>query len=117
MPRLTLSRKQAVTSQTQELEALELRLREAENRLKQAKSNSPPRRKNSQRRSPLEGAFPEQDKARVNGPASPLAQKTNAHVMGNTSGAAPTTPSSQNSADYVMVERPRSSQRVEAEKA
>ncbi|KAF2829814.1 hypothetical protein CC86DRAFT_367741 [Ophiobolus disseminans] len=91
-------KKQAVTTQTQELEALEARLREAEDRLKQASGNSPPRRKESQRRSPLEGVFPDQDKARLNGPGIPLAQK-NAQVLGH------------------AAERPRSSQRVEAEKA
>lgn len=50
-------KKQAVTTHAQELEALEAKLRETEERLKLAKS-SPPRRKDSQRRSPLEGAFP-----------------------------------------------------------
>lgn len=109
-------KKQAVSTQTQELEALEARLRAAEDRLKQAKTNSPPRRTDSQRRSPLEGAFAPQDKARLDGPASPLAQKT-AHAMSNTTGAVPTTPASQNSADYVLVERPASSRTVEAEKA
>jgi hypothetical protein len=99
------TRKQAVTTQTQELEALELRLREAEDRLKQASSNSPPRRKDSQRRSPLAGAFPAQDKARIE------ATKTIAGAL------QPTTPASQNSADYVLVERPHSSRTVEAEKA
>lgn len=113
---LTLHRKQAVSTQTQELEALERRLREAEDRLKQAKTNSPPRRKDSSRRSPLEGVFPTQDKALVNGPASPLAQR-NAQVSGNTAGARPGSPSSHTSADHVLVERPHSSQRVEAEKA
>lgn len=108
-------KKQAVSTQTQELEALEARLRAAEDRLKQAKTNSPPRRTDSQRRSPLEGAFPAQDKARIDGPASPLAQKTQ-HAMSNT-GALPTTPASQYSADYVLVERPASSRTVEAERA
>jgi hypothetical protein len=97
-------KKQAVSTQTQELEALEARLRAAEDRLKQAKTDSPPRRKDGQ------------DKAQTGGPASPLAQK-NTQRMGNTAGALPETPSSQNSADYVLVERPRSSQRVESEKA
>ncbi|KAH7090635.1 hypothetical protein FB567DRAFT_296580 [Paraphoma chrysanthemicola] len=106
-------KKQAVSTQTQELEALERRLREAEDRLKEAKTNSPPRRKDSSRRSPLEGVFPAQDKARVNGPASPLAQR-NAQAMGTAAGARSGTPSSHTSADYVLVERPNSSQRVEA---
>jgi hypothetical protein len=99
-------RKQAVTTQTQELEALEARLRAAEDRLKQAGGSSPPRRKDSQRRSPLEGAFPAQEPARADGSS---AQKT--------AGALPDTPASQNSADYVLVERPSSSVPVEAEKA
>jgi hypothetical protein len=107
-PRLTLPppRKQAVSTQTQELEALEARLREAEDRLKQASSNSPPRRKNSERRSPITGVFPDQDTAQLK---SPLVQR-NALAAG----APTTTPSSQNNADYVLVERPRSSQQVEA---
>ncbi|KAH7398878.1 hypothetical protein DE146DRAFT_510534 [Phaeosphaeria sp. MPI-PUGE-AT-0046c] len=109
-------KKQAVSSQTQELEALEARLRAAEDRLKQAKTNSPPRQSDSQRWSPLDGPSSAQDKARLNGPSSPLAQKT-AHAMSNNTGALPTTPSSQNSADYVLVERPASSRTVEAEKA
>lgn len=101
---LTRCRKQAVTTQTQELEALEARLREAEDRLKKASSNSPPQRKDGQRRSPLTGVFPD----------SPLAQRT-AQVMGqHSAGALPTTPSSHSSADYIMVERPQSSQRIEA---
>eukprot|EP00914_Ancora_sagittata_P028045 GHVO01055058.1.p1 GENE.GHVO01055058.1~~GHVO01055058.1.p1 ORF type:complete len:140 (-),score=17.77 GHVO01055058.1:146-565(-) len=96
LDRNLLEKKQAVTSQTQELEALEARLREAEDRLKKASSNSPPQRKDGQRRRPLNGVFPEQDKARLNGPSSPLAQRT-AQVMGQHA-----------------AERPRSSQRVEA---
>jgi hypothetical protein len=100
---LTSPRKQAVTTQTQELEALEARLRAAEDRLKQAKSNSPPRRKDPQRRSPLEGTFPAADKA--------------SSAPKNSTGAPSTTPSSANSADYVLVERPRSSRTIEAEKA
>jgi hypothetical protein len=105
-PLTTHPRKQAVTTQTQELEAIERRLREAEDRLKQAATNSPPRRKDSQRRSPLEGTFPTQDKARAD-----------SQTMANIAGAQPATPSSQNSADYVLVERPHSSRTVEAEKA
>jgi multidrug resistance efflux pump len=81
-------KKQAVTTQTQELEALEARLRAAEDRLKQAGGSSPPRRKDSPRRSPLEGAFPAQEPARADGSS---AQKT--------------------------AERPSSSVPVEAEKA
>jgi hypothetical protein len=88
-----------VTTQTQELEALEARLRAAEDRLKQASGSSPPRQKDSQR-----GTLPAQDQARVD-----AAQKT--------AGALPETPNSQNSADYVLVKRPSSSVPVEAEKA
>jgi hypothetical protein len=90
-----------VSTQTQELEALEARLRAAEDRLKQASSNSPPRPSQAERRSPLEGVFSPQDKATK---------------IGATTGARSATPASQNSADYVVVERPVSS-RVEAEKA
>ncbi|KAL6710725.1 hypothetical protein ACN47E_007782 [Coniothyrium glycines] len=89
-------KKQAVSTQTQELEALEAKLRAAEERLNHAKSNSPPRRKDSQRRSPLDGVFPAQDKARLGGPASPLAPKG---------------PQPQ------LTERPRSAQPIEAESA
>jgi hypothetical protein len=91
-----------VSTQTQELEALEARLRAAEDRLKQASENSPPRPTQAQRRSPLEGVFP----------AQATAQK-----IGAAAGARSATPASQKSADYVVVERPVSSQRVEAEKA
>ncbi|KAL5119017.1 hypothetical protein ACEQ8H_003146 [Pleosporales sp. CAS-2024a] len=90
-------KKQAVSTQTQELEALELRLREAEERLKQAKASSPPRRKDSQRA---------QDKARMDAP-KPTAIP----------GALPPTPSWNNSADYVLVERPHSSRTLDAETA
>lgn len=68
-------KKQAVSSHNQELEALEAKLRETEERLKQAKTNSPPRRKDSQRRTPIEGTFPDQDKARLDAAGSPLASK------------------------------------------
>lgn len=101
-----------MSTQTQELEALEARLKEAEQRLKQASGNSPPRRKDSQRRSPLEGVFPEQDKARLQGPNSPLAQK---NAQQELAGTRSETPASQNSADYVLVERPRSTQAVNPE--
>ncbi|KAF1852081.1 uncharacterized protein K460DRAFT_373941 [Cucurbitaria berberidis CBS 394.84] len=109
-------KKQAVSTQTQELEALEARLRAAEERLKEAKGSSPPRRKDSQRRTPVEGTFSDQDKAGLQGPNSPLAQKT-PQATGNISGALPETPSSHSSADYVLVERPPSAQPVEADKA
>lgn len=85
-------KKQAVSTQTQELQALEARLRAAEERLQQAKGNSPPRRKDSQRRTPVDAVFPDQAEQSP----SPVA---------NTQ----TTPT--------LAERPRSSQTVEAEKA
>lgn len=93
-----------MSTQTQELEALEARLKEAEQRLKQASGNSPPRRKDSQRRSPLEGVFPNQDKTQ---------QKAQQELAGTRS----ETPASQNSADYVLVERPRSTQPINPETA
>jgi len=80
-------KKQAVTTQTQELQALEARLRAAEERLQQAKGTSPLRRKDSQRRTPVEAVFP--DKLTAGNPA-PAADP---------------------------AERPRSSQTIEAEKA
>lgn len=88
VPRLPLtlpplpSRKQAVSTQTQELQALEARLRAAEERLQQAKGNSPPRRKDSQRRTPVEAVFP--DKLQT-GNTAPTTDPT---------GALPVTPSS-----------------------
>ncbi|KAL5384329.1 hypothetical protein DPSP01_005476 [Paraphaeosphaeria sporulosa] len=63
-------KKQAVSTHTQELEALEAKLRETEERLNQAR-NSPPRRKDSQRRTPVEGTFSAQDKARLESSGSP----------------------------------------------
>ncbi|RAR01530.1 ap4a phosphorylase 2 [Stemphylium lycopersici] len=69
LDKTVLEKKEAVTTQTKELEALEARLRAAEERLNQAKSNSPPAKSDNQRR-------PDQDQARLQGAASPLAQKT-----------------------------------------
>ncbi|KAL1601088.1 hypothetical protein SLS59_005758 [Nothophoma quercina] len=43
-------------------------LREAEERLSQATGNSPPKRKDSQRRSPISGVFPNKDTAPANSP-------------------------------------------------
>lgn len=125
---LTPRRKQAVSTHNQELEALEARLRETEERLKRAKSSPPGSfsRKNSQRRTPIGGTFNEEDKARVGGAESsrPLAQKqrpdvkqaasTNANAM---PGALPETPTSYNSsAEYVMVDRPQSARRNNQER-
>lgn len=109
-------RKQAVSSQTQELEALEARLRAAEERLNEAKSNSPPRRNDGKRRTPIQGVFPDQDKARLNGSSSPLGQ-TSAQPAANIAGALPETPSSHSSADYVLVERPSAAQPFDSDKA
>ena len=100
-----------MTTHAQELEALEARLRETEERLKPAKTSpSPPRRKDSQRRTPVEGTFADADKAREAG--SPVARHNNAYP-----GALPTTPSSHNSADYVLVDRPLTTQRDGANQA
>ncbi|RMZ74291.1 alpha beta hydrolase fold-3 [Pyrenophora seminiperda CCB06] len=105
LDKTVLEKKHAVSTQTRELEALEARLRAAEERLNQAKSNSPPSRKDSQRRTPVEASFSDQDKARLEEGSSPLAQKST-----NMPGALPETPtpSSTTSTDYVLVERPLS---------
>lgn len=63
-------KKQIVSSHSQELEALEARLRETEERLKLAKS-SPPRRKDSQRRTPVQASFPAEDRSS----GSPIASR------------------------------------------
>ncbi|KAE8853725.1 hypothetical protein HRS9122_00717 [Pyrenophora teres f. teres] len=77
LDKTVLEKKHAVTTQTRELEALEARLRAAEERLNQAKGNSPPARKDSQRRTPVEASFSDQDKARLEeASSSPLAQKS-----------------------------------------
>ncbi|PVH91374.1 hypothetical protein DM02DRAFT_636158 [Periconia macrospinosa] len=89
-------KKQVVSSHSQELEALEARLRETEERLKLAKS-SPPRRKDSQRRTPTQGSFPNNDKA------SPMASRQKENISG---APLPETPSSDRSAEYVFVDRP-----------
>ena len=65
-------RKQTVTIRNEELEALEARLRETEERLKMAKT-SPPSRKDSQRRTPIQGTFPEDAKSHAGESGSPLA--------------------------------------------
>lgn len=57
-------KKQAVTDHTQQLEALEARLKETEERLKEVQT-SPPRRKDSQRRTPRQDTFHNDDKARL----------------------------------------------------
>ncbi|KAF2639386.1 hypothetical protein P280DRAFT_403231 [Massarina eburnea CBS 473.64] len=72
------AKKQAVTTHSQELEALEAKLRATEERLKLAKT-SPPRRKDSQRRTPIEGSFAAEDKARLDS-GSPLARRQKENV-------------------------------------
>lgn len=108
-----------MSTHTQQLEALEARLRETEARLKQAKS-SPPSRKDSQRRTPIEGTFPDDAKARIQDPSSPLAGRgkpeNNIQAAKKMPGALPDTPTSDNSTEYVLVDRPRTAQ-SEDEKA
>jgi Tfp pilus assembly protein PilX len=103
-------RQQDVTSRTKQLEALEARLRETEERLKQAKS-SPPTRKNSQRRTPVEDTFPPDAKARIGDAQSPLAMRRQQEAAKENArlGALPQTPpsASDGSTDsYVLVDRP-----------
>ncbi|KAF2470679.1 uncharacterized protein BDR25DRAFT_225239 [Lindgomyces ingoldianus] len=99
-------KKQAVTSRAQELEALEARLRETEERLKQARSSPPSyTRKDSERQSPFQSTLPEQDKAHVEEPSSPLTQPAK-----DMPGALPETPTSYNSTEYVLVDRPHTAQ-------
>ncbi|KAF2115617.1 hypothetical protein BDV96DRAFT_612320 [Lophiotrema nucula] len=114
-------KKQAVTTHTQELEALERRLRETEERLNKAKT-SPSNRKDSQRRSPLEGTSRAEDKARLGEPASPLGEVQNrqrpvadTYAGRKIPGALPRTPTSYSSADYVLVDRPRTAQSQQSE--
>ncbi|EUC26865.1 hypothetical protein COCCADRAFT_113171 [Bipolaris zeicola 26-R-13] len=98
LDRTVHEKKAAVSTQTKELEALEARLRAAEERLNQAKGNSPPAKSGTQHTT-------QKDEAQPQAPESPLAQKTP-----NMLGAIPQipTPSSTTSADYVLVERPSS---------
>ncbi|ORY00394.1 hypothetical protein BCR34DRAFT_575843 [Clohesyomyces aquaticus] len=115
LDRTVHQKKQAVSNHAQELEALEARLRETEERLKQAKSSPPAfARKNSQRRTPIESTFAEQDRARVSEASSPLAQvHTRQKPDGETKdipGALPDTPTSYSSTEYVLVDRPRTAQ-------
>ncbi|KAL5398770.1 hypothetical protein PMIN06_008400 [Paraphaeosphaeria minitans] len=73
-------KKQAVSTHAQELEELEAKLRATEERLHQAR-NSPPRRKDSQRRTPVEGTFSAQDKARLESSGSPQPMRQNKENM------------------------------------
>jgi chromosome segregation ATPase len=99
LDRTVHEKKAAVNTQTRELEALEARLRATEERLNQAKGNSPPSKTDNQQKAHQTESQPQM-------PESPLAQKTL-----NMPGALPQTPtpSSTTSADYVLVERPSSS--------
>jgi hypothetical protein len=118
-----IPRKQAVSTHTQELQALEAKLRETEERLKQAKTSPPAfSRKDSQRRTPIHGTFAEAEKARTSEPNHPLSQATTVPPrhpaqlesqttseqpsLAPTSGALPGMPRSYTSREYVMVDRP-----------
>ncbi|KAF2199629.1 hypothetical protein GQ43DRAFT_111086 [Delitschia confertaspora ATCC 74209] len=108
-------RKQTVTIQTSELEQLEARLRETEERLKLVKSSPTSlTRKDSQRRTPVEGSFSEEDKSRINNTRLVHRPRQDADKP-TTEGARSHTPSSYNSAEYVVVDRP-STAREEDEK-
>lgn len=103
-------RKQAVSTHAQELEALEAKLRETEERLNQAR-NSPPRRKDSQRRTPVDGTFSAQDKAHLESAGSP-------RPLRQTKPGALSEPSqSDNSTEYVFVDRPLSARTDDGETA
>ena len=91
-----------MTSSAQELEALEAKLRETEERLNQART-SPPRRKDSQRRTPIEGSFSAHDKARLGSAGSPVSAR---HNRENMAGALSEPTHSDNSTEYVFVDRP-----------
>lgn len=69
LDRTVHEKKAAVSTQTKELEALEARLRAAEERLNQAKGNSPPAKSGTQQTT-------QRDEAQPQAPESPLAQKT-----------------------------------------
>ncbi|KAF1978226.1 hypothetical protein BU23DRAFT_550287 [Bimuria novae-zelandiae CBS 107.79] len=91
-------KKQQVSSHAQELEALEAKLRETEERLNQART-SPPRRKDSQRRTPVKSGFSAQDKAHLASAGSPRQRQ-------NMPGALSEPTHSDNSTEYVLVDRP-----------
>ncbi|KAJ4297948.1 hypothetical protein N0V90_005847 [Kalmusia sp. IMI 367209] len=113
-------KKQAVTTHTQELEALEAKLRETEERLQQARS-SPPRRKDSQRRTPVEGAFSAHDKAHPEAGGSPLPVRSKENMAPrqrqNMPGALSESTSSDNSTEYVFVDRPPTARTDDGENA
>jgi hypothetical protein len=101
---LTRHRKQAVTTHAQELEALEAKLRETEARLKQAKT-SPPRNNDGQRT---------ENNMRAESTGSPMARRQKENLVPQSTehmpGALPGTPSSDRSAEYVIVDRPLTAQ-------
>jgi len=114
---LTDPRKQTVTIRNEELEALEARLRETEERLRMARSSPSASHKDSQRQTPIKGSFPGAASQEESG--SPLAHRparitsvtTESSKRNDIPGALPETPTSYNSAEYVMVDRPRSAQK------
>ncbi|KAF2446755.1 hypothetical protein P171DRAFT_482836 [Karstenula rhodostoma CBS 690.94] len=114
-------KKQAVTTHTQELEALEAKLRETEERLNQAR-NSPPRRKDSQRRTPVEDTFSVQDKARLESSGSPRPMRQNKEntapwTAQNMPGALSELTHSDSSTEYVFVDRPHTARTDNGQKA
>jgi Tfp pilus assembly protein PilX len=118
---LTLDRKQAVTTHAQQLEEIEARLRETEQRLQQAKS-SPPRPGANQHRNPTENAFANRAQGTSGDYKSPLTMRrkpqANTHTAKDASGACPDTPTSDTSTDrFVLVDRPGTAQTEEEDRA
>ncbi|KAF2281451.1 uncharacterized protein EI97DRAFT_367451 [Westerdykella ornata] len=116
-------KKREVSMHTQQLEALQARLRETEERLKLAQE-SPPTRKDSQRRSPVQGAFsdvshePMQQSSNSSSPTTARrAQHNNAEEADCPTGALSESLTSDKSTEYVMVDRPRTPQKEEDERA
>lgn len=124
-------RKKAVSSQSQELEALEARLRETEERLKQRRSrNSSPSspgnsRNTTHRRPPIDRTFSGGDNTEQAVATSPLATQppstqsrpltaqSPSYSVPRIPGAMPQTPAENGSSDYVMVNRDDGTQRQE----
>ncbi|KAI9777092.1 MAG: hypothetical protein M1839_009048 [Geoglossum umbratile] len=111
-------KKQAVSSQSQELEALEARLRQTEELLKEkaASSKSPPRNgsghNSPRRRAPLPANFGippnESDERDAASPTSPLARFAPAGPLsggGRSDAIAPPSGAQQDGSDFVMVDR------------
>ncbi|MCJ1368222.1 hypothetical protein MMC16_007363 [Acarospora aff. strigata] len=124
LPQIAKLRKKAVSSQSQELEALEARLRETEERLKQRRSrtsspsSSNNARNTSHRRPGIGRAFggrgSETEPASVTSPLAghpPISQSppstdlSSPHPVLPMPGAMPQTPGETGSGDYVMVNR------------